>query len=122
MNKVTKINYNNNILGGCKTCDWGSEYISDIEIIFENGDKLEISTNQMYEYVLTESDYMHALYISKNETDLVFNILKIIKEKVNNIETEIELNETEIKVNGKEIEILKTLYSKNREIIYKEAK
>lgn len=45
---------------GCPTCDYGSEYITEINITLENY-KIFIKTNQMYEYALSESDMMKLL-------------------------------------------------------------
>lgn len=39
--------------GGCPTCDYGSEYINEIDITLTHY-KLHIKTNQMYEYALSE--------------------------------------------------------------------
>lgn len=38
---------------GCPTCDYGSEYINEIDITLVHH-TIHIKTNQMYEYVLSE--------------------------------------------------------------------
>ena len=45
---------------GCPTCDYGSEYITEINITLKNY-KIFIKTNQMYEYIFSESDMMKLL-------------------------------------------------------------
>ena len=42
---------------GCPTCDYGSEYINDIDIELTHY-KIYIKTNQMYEYALSEGQMM----------------------------------------------------------------
>lgn len=42
---------------GCPTCDYGSEYISEINITLTHY-KIHVRTNQMYEYVIFEGQMM----------------------------------------------------------------
>ena len=48
---------------GCPTCDYGSEYINEIDIALTNY-KIHIETNQMYEYVISEGQ-MIKLFLSE---------------------------------------------------------
>lgn len=48
---------------GCPTCDWGSEYINEIDITLTKY-TIHIKTNQMYEYVLSEGQMMK-LFLSE---------------------------------------------------------
>ena len=52
--------------GGCPTCDYGSEYISEIDITLTHY-KIHVKTNQMYEYVLSEGQMMK-LFLSEYNT------------------------------------------------------
>jgi hypothetical protein len=52
--------------GGCPTCDYGSSYITEIDMTLTKH-KIHIKTNQMYEYVLSEGDMMKLL-LSNYET------------------------------------------------------
>ena len=52
--------------GGCPTCDYGSEYINDINITLTKY-KIHVRTNQMYEYVLSEGQ-MIRLFLSEYNT------------------------------------------------------
>lgn len=52
--------------GGCPTCDYGSEYINEIDITLTQY-KIHIKTNQMYEYVLSEGQMMK-LFLSEYNT------------------------------------------------------
>ena len=108
MLKIKKVNYDNRSYSGCETCDYGSEYISNIEIIFEDKTTLKIETNQMYEYMLTESDFMILLSNSNDLNDFYKNMLKLIKDKSYEIESIVELEDMVIKVNDKEIDIVKS--------------
>lgn len=51
---------------GCPTCDYGSEYINEIDITLTQY-KIHIEINQMYEYVLSEGDMMR-LFLSEYNT------------------------------------------------------
>ena len=51
---------------GCPTCDYGSEYITEINITLTKY-KIYIKTNQMYEYVVTEGQMMK-LFLSEYNT------------------------------------------------------
>ena len=42
---------------GCPTCDYGSEYINEIDITLTKY-KIHMKTNQMYEFVLSEGQMM----------------------------------------------------------------
>lgn len=52
--------------GGCPTCDYGSEYINEIDITLTRY-KIHVKTNQMYEYVLSEGQMMR-LFLSEYNT------------------------------------------------------
>ena len=52
--------------GGCPTCDYGSEYITEIDITLTRY-KVHVRTNQMYEYVLSEGQ-MIRLFLSEYNT------------------------------------------------------
>lgn len=45
---------------GCPTCDYGSQYINEIDITLTRY-KIYVKTNQMYEYVLSEGQMMRLL-------------------------------------------------------------
>lgn len=51
---------------GCPTCDYGSEYINEVDIILTKY-KIHFKTNQMYEYVLSEGQMMK-LFLSEYNT------------------------------------------------------
>ena len=51
---------------GCPTCDYGSEYINEINITLTQY-KIHVRTNQMYEYVLSEGQ-MIKLFLSEYNT------------------------------------------------------
>lgn len=51
---------------GCPTCDYGSEYINEIDITLTHY-KIHVKTNQMYEYVLSEGQMIH-LFLSEYNT------------------------------------------------------
>lgn len=51
---------------GCPTCNYGSEYIDEIDITLVHH-KVHIKTNQMYEYVLSEGQ-MIRLFLTEYNT------------------------------------------------------
>lgn len=51
---------------GCPTCNYGSEYINEIDITLVHH-KVHIKTNQMYEYVLSEGQ-MIRLFLTEYDT------------------------------------------------------
>ena len=51
---------------GCPTCNYGSEYINEIDITLVHH-TIHIKTNQMYEYVLSEGQMMK-LFLSEYDT------------------------------------------------------
>ena len=58
---------------GCPTCDYGSEYINEIDITLTKY-KIHVKTNQMYEYVLSEGQMMK-LFLSE------YNNIQTMNEK-----------------------------------------
>lgn len=117
MLKIKDVKYDNDFNPGCETCDYGSSYISNIDVIFEDDTKLSIETDQMYEYMVSESDYMKILASENNTIDeIVLKLLEIVKEKSYSLKSRIELEDMKITVNEMQIDILKTL--KNKKIVY----
>lgn len=51
---------------GCPTCDYGSEYINEIDITLVHH-TIHVKTNQMYEYVLSEGQ-MVKLFLTEYNT------------------------------------------------------
>lgn len=51
---------------GCPTCNYGSEYINEIDITLVHH-TIHVKTNQMYEYVLSEGQMMR-LFLTAYDT------------------------------------------------------
>ena len=51
---------------GCPTCNYGSEYINEIDITLTHY-KIHVKTNQMYDYVLSQGQMMK-LFLSEYNT------------------------------------------------------
>ena len=121
MLKIKDVKYDNDCYAGCPTCDFGSSYISNIYIIFEDDTTLSIETDQMYEYMVSESDYIRILASENNTIDeIILKLLDIVKEKHSELfsfESYVEIDGMKITVNEKEIDIIETFNKK--EIIYK---
>lgn len=62
------VNYNDDSyhFGGCPTCDYGSSYLTEIDITLTKY-KVHIETNQMYEFVLSEGDMLILLLSNYEE-------------------------------------------------------
>lgn len=58
---------------GCPTCDYGSEYINEINITLTRH-KIHVETNQMYSYVLSEGQ-MIKLFLTE------YNTIQTMREK-----------------------------------------
>ena len=58
---------------GCPTCDYGSEYINEIDVTLTKYN-IHVRTNQMYEYVLSEGQ-MIKLFLSE------YNMIQTLTEK-----------------------------------------
>ena len=56
---------NSSYISGCPTCDYGSEYINDIEITLTKH-KIRARTNQMYEHAISEGQMMKVLLCNYN--------------------------------------------------------
>lgn len=69
------VNYTDNFTyySGCETCDFGSEYITDIDIVLTHY-TIHVRTNQMYEYALSEGD-MIRLFLTE------YNAIQTMTEK-----------------------------------------
>lgn len=119
MLKTKKINYDYDFSNGCETCDYGSKYISDIEIVFEDDSVLKIETSQMYEYTLTESDYINLISNSEDIDRFYKNMFLIIKNKSYDIENRVNLEDMIIRINNKKIDIIQSV---NEERLIEEKK
>ena len=121
MLKIKDVIYDYDYSPGCETCDYGSCYINYIDIIFEDDTKLSIKTEQMYEYMLSEYNYMQILSNSESIDEIIFKILEIVKGKYDSegypLKERVRLEYMQIEVDKKEIDIVETLNKK--EIIYK---
>lgn len=111
--KIKDVKYESECWGGCETCDYGSSYISNILIQFENGEELKIETDQMYDYMVTEADYMQVLGNSQTINEIIISLLNIISKKSYDIKDRIFLEGMKIKINNKRIDILRTFKQEN---------
>lgn len=118
MLKIKDVKYESDWEDGCPTCDWGSSYISNINILFEDDIQLSIETNQMYEYMLSEADYMKVLGNANSIDEIVLDLLKIIDNNGYQLKKRITYEDMQMKLNGKVIDMLQTL--NKRKIIYLE--
>lgn len=78
--KIISVNYqNNDQRGGCDTCDYGSRYIKDMLITWEDNSTLAIHTDISCDgYDLTESDWILILANSSS----IDEIIEAIKDKL----------------------------------------
>lgn len=66
---------------GCETCDYGSSYVTDIDIYYQNKERDTIRDDSMYEYGMSMSDVMKVMLnyqddIKKLKEDEVAEFLK----------------------------------------------
>lgn len=93
---VKKINYNEEQFDGCETCDYGSQYINNLEIIFDDDTKTNIVIDNMYEYAFTEADLMELLYANNTIEDFILSAIKKFVKAYCNRFTSITTSEYEI--------------------------
>lgn len=84
---------------GCPTCDWGSEYINEIDIALTRH-KIHVEVSQMYEYALSEGQ-MISLFLSEYHTIQAMTeeeFAKWLKERLEKITggVKMEFNVTEV--------------------------
>lgn len=81
--KILKVNYSQNYEKGCETCDWGSRYINQFEVVFDDGIiKYEISNE--YEYLLSEIDLIQLLANVNSKKEIEDKLRELIKNKKTN--------------------------------------
>lgn len=112
--KVKKVNYDNHYTSGCETCDYGSSYIEDIEIILEDGTYIRIKFNQMYKYMLSESDYINIIGMSNDLEDMWSNLFTRLEEKMwgGDYDMYIKLNINYMTVNGEDVDLFSSIKTK----------
>lgn len=109
--EVKKVNYYQHYISGCETCDYGSSYINEISITLEDDTYIEVKIDKMYDYTLSESDYMQLLANSKDINNFVINIIEKIKNNRydKNLYFPISVEGLDIKINDKNIDIEESL-------------
>ena len=93
--------------GFCDTCDYGSHYINKIQFEID-GNKIEIETNQMYEYTLTEAEYMRLLNESDTLDKFYTNMFDLIASKGSSIQQREVHEAMEMRINGEYIDLLQS--------------
>lgn len=58
---LINIEYEDDHIAGCPTCDYGSEYINEYTFVFKDNKKLEVKVNNMYRYCFSEGDMMRII-------------------------------------------------------------
>lgn len=82
MNDLIKsIEYDSDYSLGCESCDYGSSYINQLTIEFQDGIIWEIEIDNMYDYALTESDLIKICVNSNSKEEIKNEILKAIEEE-----------------------------------------
>lgn len=107
--KVENIKYKEKSETGCETCDYGSEYITNIK--FEvDGYKVEIETNKMYNFALTKADYMQLFNQCKNLDHFYERMFDKIADLCwkGQVDRYVGLEAFEMKINGEYIDIVQS--------------
>ena len=69
--KIREVEYDSFKVDGCPTCDFGSTYINDIRIIFEDEWYLKFYCERLDDYALTEGDWFVILGNSRTREDII---------------------------------------------------
>lgn len=105
MLKIKNIEYDTEDYQGCETCDYGSKYIDEFKITFDNEEVMEVKTTQEYEHAFSESDLIK---ISSKEYDKIEDFKKEIIKVY--IEHTYSFQDNELIINGNEIKLQKGQY------------
>ena len=116
---IKKINYNEDYFEGCETCDYGSQYINNLEIIENDDTTIIITIDNMYEYAFSEADLMKLLYATDTIEDFIVSAINKFVENYRNFFTSITPSDNEIKnrlsdlditYNNKSVDVKETFY------------
>ena len=107
MLNAKKVSYDEDSTGGCETCNYGSSYVNEIEITLEDGTYTNIKVDQMYEYLLSESDYMQLIANSNDIQDFILKLLEKVN-RLQNLHFKVHIDYLTITINEKDLDIEKT--------------
>lgn len=81
MLKIKEVKYDSYCANlGCETCDYGSSYIDNFEIIFDDNSKMTIHIDTMYNNIgISESDLIKICANSQNKDELKHLIIETVK-------------------------------------------
>ena len=110
MMKVKKVDYEQYHVDGCETCDYGSSYVNEISITLEDDTYIDVKIDKMYDYILSESDYMQLLANSKDIDNFIVNIIEKVKNDRydKDLYCPVSLEGLNIRINNKYIDIVKS--------------
>lgn len=93
---IKKINYYETYIEGCETCDYGSQYINNLEIIENDNTTTTIALDNMYEYAFSEADLMKLLYDTNTIEDFIVLAINKFVENYRNFFTSFTPSDYEI--------------------------
>ena len=100
--KIKDIYYDTDHIQGCPTCDYGSKYITDFEIIYEDNHTLKFIINADNGKLLSEGELMCILANTTNENEIKEAIINKCKHKMfdshNYYSSSLYINDEEIKL------------------------
>lgn len=98
--KIKDIYYDTDHIQGCPTCDYGSSYITDFTIIYEDEHKLSFIISGDNGKLISEGDLMCILANTSNEDEIKESIINKCKRKIRDSNN---YYSGSLKINGEEV-------------------
>ena len=96
MLKIKEVKYDSYCANlGCETCDYGSNYIDNFEIIFDDDTKMAVHIDTMYNNIgISESDLIKLCINAQSKNELKSLIIKTVQYYAKK-----EYNDVSLKIN-----------------------
>ena len=101
--KIIDVLYDTNYIPGCETCDYGSVYISDFTLIYEDDHEVNFRVEGVNRRLISEGKLMTILANSLNEEEIKKAIIQNCKDVINS--SSIHYYKGKLYINNKEVNI-----------------
>ena len=101
--KVLDVLYDSEHIAGCPTCDYGSKYITDFTIIYEDNHETNYRIEGDNARLISEGKLMVILANANSEEEITNNIIQSCKDVIN--ESNIHYYSGKLYIDNREINI-----------------
>lgn len=101
--RIIDVLYDSDYIAGCPTCDYGSKYITNCIIKYEDGHTLDFNIEGENSRLISEGKLMTILANTSNEGEIKEAIIQGCKDIIKS--SEIHYYDGTLIINGKEIDI-----------------